>query len=261
MNCCLIITTYNWPEALSLVLSSVIEQTVIPNEVIIADDGSKKPTQEIIENFSANSSFSIIHSWQKDNGFRLAKSRNRAIALAKSEYIIVIDGDMILHKDFIKDHKKFAQKNIYIQGSRALLQSDFSNHILMNNYFKSPSFFSKEAKNKINLLRIPLLSSLLIFFKNQKIKRIRGCNFSIFKEDILKVNGFNEDFITWGKEDSEFVQRLFNNGIYRKNLKFSGLQYHLYHHEETYKSGNMKLFNNTVINKLRRCSNGINKYI
>ena len=168
---------------------------------------------------------------------------------------------MVLHKDFVKDHKRIAQKGCYVQGSRVLLQKDFSNNVLTEKYFKKPSFFTSEVKNKINLLRLPLLSFFLAYYKNQNIHRVRGCNFSLFKEDIVKVNGFNEEFKTWGKEDSEFVQRLFNNGVYRKNLKFSGIQYHLYHKEGFSNSNNLELLNITINQKVKRCNNGIDKYI
>jgi glycosyltransferase involved in cell wall biosynthesis len=261
MNCSLIVTTYNWPEALSLVLLSVQYQTLLPNEIIIADDGSNNNTKEIVEDFTKNTLIPTIHSWQSDKGFRLSKSRNRAIARAKFEYIIVIDGDMILHKDFIKDHIKFAQKNTFIQGSRVLLQPVFSYEILKNKFFIKPSFFSSDVKNKFNLFRVPLLSFILSLQKNQNLNRIRGCNFSLFKEDIIRVNGFNEEFITWGKEDSEFVNRLFNNGIYRKNLKFSGIQYHLFHKEGSSDSSNIGLLNESIKNKSLFCTNGIEKYL
>jgi glycosyltransferase involved in cell wall biosynthesis len=261
MNCSLIITTYNWPEALSLVLTTAINQSILPNEIIIADDGSTAETKFLINNFSNNSEVSIIHSWQNDNGFRLSKSRNLAIAKAKYEYIVVIDGDMLLHKDFIKDHKKCAQTGFYVQGSRVLLQPKFSNTILITENIKYPSIFSIDVKNKLNMLRIPFLLSLICQRSNQNIDRIRGCNFSLFKEDIIQINGFNEDFKTWGGEDSEFVQRLFNNSVQRKNLKFSAIQYHLYHKEGKSNNNNTAILNNTIDNNIDWCDNGIDKYL
>ena len=105
----LIITTYNWPEALFLVLKSVKNQIRMPDEVIVADDGSTKETARLIKKFSKEFKLEIIHSWQKDEGFRAAMSRNKAIAKAKGDYIIMIDGDMILHPNFINDHICFAK--------------------------------------------------------------------------------------------------------------------------------------------------------
>ena len=163
MNCSLIICTYNWHEALALVLSSVVSQSMLPDEIIIADDGSGESTAKTIKKYSEILSIPIIHSWQEDNDCRLSHSRNRAIAKAKFEYIIMIDGDTVLHQDFVKDHKKLARKEIYIQGSRVLLQSDFTKNIFKEGIFKKPSFFSKDAKNKLNMLRIPFISKIISF--------------------------------------------------------------------------------------------------
>ena len=110
------------------------------------------------------------------------------------------------------------------------------------------------------MLRIPFFSILMSFFKNQNINRIRGCNYSAFKEDIISVNGFNEKITTWGREDSEFVQRLFNNGIKKQHLKFSGIQYHLYHEEREHNSTNDNILKDTVRKKSKWCQFGISAY-
>lgn len=261
MKCSLIICTYNWPQALSLVLSSVERQSILPDEVIVADDGSDKSTEEVINFFLETFPVPITHSWQEDIGCRIPHSRNRAIAKAKFEYIIMVDGDTVLHEDFVKDHKRFAKKSIYTQGSRVLLQSRFTKNILNNDFFNKPSFFSTDAKNKLNMLRIPIISLFIGLFKNQNIRRIRGCNFSIFKDDIFQVNGFNEEINTWGREDSEFVQRLFNIGINKQQLKFSGIQYHLYHNERTHNNSNNEFLKKTIRNKTHRCDSGIDRYL
>ena len=264
MKCSLIICTYNWPEALSLVLSSVVTQSIMPNEVIIADDGSSDSTAVIVKKFTNQISVPVIHSWQEDLGCRISHSRNRAIAKSNYDYVIMIDGDTVLHNDFIKDHKRLAQQGVYVQGSRALLQEKFTKNLIKENLFRVPPYFSKHSKNKLNLIRLPLLSLLISFFKSKNIKRIRGCNFSIFKKDILKVNGFNEEITSWGAEDSEFVQRLFNSGVYKQQIKFSGLQYHLFHHERVANSKESAAFNNdyldnTIKNNLVWCNLGINR--
>jgi glycosyltransferase involved in cell wall biosynthesis len=266
MYCSLIICTYNWPEALQLVLRSVLSQSVCPNEVVVADDGSEGSTKSVIEKFSKNISIPVIHSWQKDDGCRIAHSRNRAIAKSNYEFIIMIDGDTVLHRDFIKDHINSAKKGIYTQGSRVLLQSNFTKRILKVNSFSQPSFFSKDAKNKLSMLRIPVLSHLIKKFKDKNVRRVRGCNFSIFKEDIFKANGFNEAITSWGREDSEFVQRLFNCGIYKQHLKFSGIQYHLFHTERVLDSkksaeANDYILEDAIQKNLTRCSLGVDKYL
>ena len=106
----LIVTTYNRPDALSLVLKSIENQVMKPFEVIVADDGSDERTQRVLEDCRNKSSFKIIHSFQRDKGFRASRSRNKAIAKANGDYIILIDGDMILQDEFIKDHNRNAKR-------------------------------------------------------------------------------------------------------------------------------------------------------
>ena len=93
----LIIATYNWPKALEQTLRSVVHQTILPNEVLIADDGSDERTANLIQKFKeAHPTLNIVHVWHEDNGFRLAAIRNKAIRMAQSDYIIQIDGDCFI---------------------------------------------------------------------------------------------------------------------------------------------------------------------
>ena len=165
MNCSLIICTYNWHEALALVLSSIASQSILPDEVIVADDGSDESTAKVIMKYTEIMPIPIVHSWQEDIECRIPRSRNRAIAKSKFEYIIMIDGDTVLHKDFVKDHKKFAEKGIYIQGSRVLLQQKITDKIFIFGQFLKPRLFFKEAKNSLNMIRIPIIAIFFSYFK------------------------------------------------------------------------------------------------
>jgi glycosyltransferase involved in cell wall biosynthesis len=253
----LIITTYNWKEALEITIKSAINQSIAPEEIIIADDGSREDTREIIEKYAQKSHIPIIHSWQEDKGFRLARSRNLAISKARYEYIIFVDGDLFLHKNFVSDHLKNARKGHFLQGSRVLISENLTNKIIQDRIFSRPSFFSKEIGNNFNSINSPFLSWVFSLKKSQSHNSIRGCNFSFNKEDLLKVNGFNEDFKSWGREDSELVERLYNAGIYRKNLKFAGIQYHLYHKIGKTNTENDHILNQAIAGKLVWCNNGL----
>src|SRR5690349_16761621 len=110
----LIISTYNWPDALELCLQSVQQQRLLPGEVIIADDGSSKETGQVIERFQKRLLVPLHHIWQTDEGFRLGMIRNKAMAAAKGEYLIQIDGDLVLHPDFVYDHVHAAKKGYFL---------------------------------------------------------------------------------------------------------------------------------------------------
>ena len=261
MRVSLIFTTYNWPESLILALRSIEKQTIVPEEVIIADDGSTAETKEIIDKFQKDSDLNIIHSWQEDNGFRVAKSRNKAIAKSCGNYIILIDGDIILHPKFVQDHVNNAKVGYFMQGSRVLLSQDITEQIIISNRI-SFSFFSKGMKGRKNSIHSNFLSKIFSTKKNY-LRGIKTCNIAFFRQDFINVNGFNNEFEGWGREDSEFVVRLFNTGINRKNLRFNAIQYHLWHKvsDRKYLDYNNQLLQNSINQKLKVCKKGINKYI
>ena len=261
MRVSLIISTYNWPESLILVLKSIENQTIFPEEVVIADDGSTVETKEIIAKFQKDSDLNIIHSWQEDNGFRVAKSRNKAIARSCGDYIILIDGDIILHPKFVQDHVNNAKVGYFMQGSRVLLSQDITEQIIISNRI-SFSFFSKGMKGRKNSIHSNFLSKIFSTKKNY-LRGTKTCNIAFFRQDVINVNGFNNEFEGWGREDSEFVVRLLNTGINRKNIRFNAIQYHLWHKEidRTSLDCNNQLLQNSIENKLKVCKKGINKYI
>ena len=74
-----IVSTYNWPAALNLSLQSLSEQTDGRFEIVVGDDGSRDDTRRLVESWQRRLSVPVIHSWQEDKGFRLARSRNKAV--------------------------------------------------------------------------------------------------------------------------------------------------------------------------------------
>ena len=83
---------------------------------------------------------------------------------------------------------------------------------------------------------------------------------AFYTKDCLKVNGFNNEFEGWGREDSEFVVRLINRGVKRKNVRFKAIQFHLWHNENTKVSldSNNLILQNTIKNHSQWCEIGIN---
>ncbi len=257
----LIISTYNREDALELTLLGVLNQSELPDEIIIADDGSGQATRDLLEQYRKKFSIPIIHCWHEDLGFRLSAIRNKAIAMAGGDYIIMIDGDIIIHPHFIKSHKRNARKGQFIQGSRVLLQERLTAKALAEKRVRF-GFFNWGIKNRLNTIYSPLFSKLISFYNN-KANRIRGANLSFWKEDVIHINGFNEDFVGWGREDSEFAVRMRNLGIMRKHMKFAGFGYHLYHKESSRESlvKHDYILEQAIVNQLTSCDNGIGKYI
>ena len=228
----LIISTYNWPQALKQTLNSAVHQTIQPNEILIADDGSDERTANLIQQFKTNHpKLNIKHVWHEDNGFRLAAIRNKAISMAQSDYIIQIDGDIILDQYFIADHLSIKAVGYFVTGSRLLLGKKITAVLLASEKVNFAAL-RWQGKNFFNTLRIPFFMRLLqnhYKTKGKHLDYVKGCNMAFWKSDLYLVNGYDESFIGWGREDSDICIRLINAGVKKKFIKFCAVQYHLHH--------------------------------
>ena len=227
MTAALIISTYNWPEALERVLSSALAQTTPPDEIIVADDGSSEDTSKVIERARASTTIPIHHVAAR-RGFQLSRIRNAAVARSECDYIISIDGDMVLHPDFIADHKRTAKPGFFVQGVRLLAGDDASKKLMSNTEYDM-AIFTPDVERRRHAVRMPYVSKIIASKPSTSTRGIRGCNMAFWKTDLLKINGWNERIVGWGLEDDELVARLFSAGIQRLDLRFGGLATHLHH--------------------------------
>jgi glycosyltransferase involved in cell wall biosynthesis len=257
----LIITTYNRKDALQKVLETVMEQSVLPNEVIIADDGSTSDTRQLIDEFRKHTNLPVLHCWQEDQGFRAAMSRNKAIAMARSPYIVTIDGDILLHRHFIADHTDVALPNRFVAGKRCMMGPLLTERYL-DGSVERLHFFSSGIINRKNTVHSTWLSALFSG-KVTGLKGIKTCNLGFWKSDLLEVNGFNEEFIGWGREDSDLAIRLIHAGKECFSLRFRAIAYHLYHEEYSRKQldRNDTLLNDAICQNQTWCKKGIDQYL
>ncbi|HQW45150.1 MAG: glycosyltransferase family 2 protein [Chitinophagaceae bacterium] len=260
----LVISTYNRPDMLRICFQGVLAQSVQPDEIIIADDGSGPATKQLVEEFTAKSPVPVLHVWQPDEGFQLAAIRNKSFAKASGDYIIQTDGDIILHKHFVKDHIRMAEKNTFISGARSLLDDGYSKAMIQKMEYSQPSFFSTHLGKRFNAFRNILLMYFNYFIQrgSKQYRYVLGANMAFWKSDLVKVNGYNEEFKGWGKEDNDLAARLCNAGIKLRFIKFGAVTFHLYHTEAT--RGNLttneNLLQQTVDNKITFVSTGISSH-
>lgn len=260
----LIVATYNWPAALKKCLDSIIELRTMPDEVIIADDGSGEETKALIDFYKTKFDIPLIHVWQPDEGFQLARIRNKAFAVTTGEYIIQIDGDLILHPFFIEDHIRNAQKGFFLTGSRVILNEEITGQILEESFKHDSGLRNKSNRlNGVYSVMVQRLLSRVYKTGGQHKFYVKGCNMSFWKKDLVKVNGYNESFIGWGREDSELAIRLINTGVKKKFLKMGGIVYHLYHKESSRSQdkANKELMNMGIEKKITWCEKGLNQYL
>lgn len=234
MKVSLLISTYNRPDALARCLESALAQTRLPDEIVVGDDGSTDQTRQLVERIAAaNPGVPIVHVWHEDAGFRLAKIRNRSIAKATGEYIIQVDGDMVLNRHFVEDHLSVARPGFFVLGGRIRLNGLGTDRMLRSHgsapYVLPWSRYLE--KDRLKAFRLPLLGKWL----SPRYKRNGsgiGANMAFWKSDLLKVNGYDEWFEGWGGEDTDLEMRLKAAGVESFKLFRLGLAYHLKHREK-----------------------------
>jgi glycosyltransferase involved in cell wall biosynthesis len=270
MKVSVLLTTYDSEDWLRKVLTGFSVQTEIDFELVIADDGSKPETKIVIDSFTKSFKYPIIHVWQQDNGFQKCKILNKAILKTNSDYIIFTDGDCIPRKDFVSVHLKNREEGYFLSGGYFKLPIAISQQITLDDIRTQNCFSIKWLlKNKLSInFKITKLikNRIIVVFLNWLTptkKTFNGHNSSIFKKDILAVNGFNED-MRYGGLDRELGERLFNNGLLSKQVRYEAICVHLDHKRgyalpEIWKKNNeIRAFNK--INKITQSSKGLDQY-
>lgn len=276
MNCTIIISVYKDTDSLDLILESLSEQTILPDEVIISEDGnSTKMAEYLLIAKIKYEKLDIIHLFQEDISWRKNVALNRAVLSSKHEYLIFIDGDCIPYDNFIEWHLKLAEKNSVLCGRRSEPGENISNRIrnriilvkdYRKNYLKLFLEYKKDKQSKHYDAGI-FINPNSFFGKILKRKRDKkshlvGCNFSCFKSDLEKINGFDEDFnMPTTGEDTDIERRMRLCNIEMKSCRNAAIIVHLYH---------KKVFNDEISRKSLElmnskgnyhvCNNGIKKY-
>lgn len=262
-----IMGAYNDPTVLRATLEGYLRQIDREFSICVADDGSGPEVKLVVDDFALKG-LNIRHVWHKDDGFRKTIILNKAINSSNADRIIFTDSDCIPHKLFVKDHKSMAKEKTIITGPRVLLREEITEKI------KNEELDISYLNNTLRLLFQSIVKKVskpeqAFYFPErwlghlQKIKKVwpYGANMSMDKKDILDVNGFDEDFLGWGGEDINIVDRLKNNGLSQYGSVGRAIVYHLEHPIRSAHDGNDS-YKETKLNKERNetfCKNGIYK--
>jgi len=229
MRCALIVTTHERPSALARVLESLTTQSRWPDELIVADDGSGPATAELVAGFASSAPCPVRHVWQTHEGFRAGRIRNEAIVRSSCEFLILLDGDMVMHPEFVADHLSLARPGHYSQGLRILL-SDEATRRMEQPGSQLPGLLDRGLgmRRRAYVLRSPGFARRLRRVGNGLVA-IKSCNQGFWRRDLLATNGFDEAMVGWGSEDKELCARLENAGVRRQTLLGAAIAFHLGH--------------------------------
>ena len=230
-----IVTTWNREDALDAVLRSLAVQTDRDFEVIVADDGSRDATAQLIADWVPRFGRPLKHVWQEHRGFRAAEIRNRAILASDGAYCIFLDGDCIARPGFIATHRKLSERGWFVTGNRILLSEALTQTVLRDNLDPERWTYREWARERgrggINRT-VPLMSLPLGPLRKLRFRAWRGarsCNLAIWRSDLDRVDGFDCAYQGWGREDSDLLVRLLHADVRRKDGVFATGVLHLWH--------------------------------
>lgn len=262
MRLTLAVTTHEWPAGLEAVLGTLARQSQSPDELIVADDGSGESTRAVVERFARRCDYPVHHVRQEHRGFRVARLRNLAITRASGDYVVFVDGDMLLHPRFIEDHRSHALRGCFTQGVRILLDAACTERMLARpGSIPSITEPGLGRLRRLYALRSPTLRRLTRRLGNAVVA-LKACNLGAWRDDLVAVNGFDEAFEGWGSEDKDLCARLRHAGVQRQTLLFGGIAYHLFHAPASreHRTLNEQRLAATLAERRVRCARGLDQH-
>ena len=264
-----IVSTYNRPDALDLVLCALGEQDYPDFEVIIADDGSDETTAALVRQHEICRRRVVHHLWQPDDGFRKAEVHNKAILKAAGAYIVFLDGDCVPDRNFLSQHAALAQKGRFVTGGRIKLSQAYTDEVLANRVVLQrltlKDWVWMRLTRRANHFRyfFSLPDGPWRHYRPKSSRRMYGCNMAVWTEDLKAVGGFDERYQGWGSEDRDLAARLINAGIYRKDGRYATSVMHLWHQhaDRSRKNHNRHLLQMVVDSGVTRAVKGLDQYI
>ncbi len=267
MKVSLIVATFDMPKHLELVLVALARQRFRDFEIILCDDGSDAETRTVVKTYTPDLPGPLIHLWQENRGFRKCRILNEAIRRATGELLVFLDADCVPHRDFIGDHWHTRRAGEFGAGRRVEISRRVAKSLnptqIRNGIFDRPSlkllvdhiWGETESWNRtIRWGNSPFLRKALGL---NQIDDLKGCNFSAFRTDMIEINGFDEAYEGYGREDTDLEIRLINRGLVRRSLKGLALQFHIWHERRGFTPANEALLERARSEKRVRCERGI----
>jgi glycosyltransferase involved in cell wall biosynthesis len=216
-----VVSTYEWPEALDAVLRGLAGQSDPSFDVVVADDGSGVETEETVARWKIVFRERLVHAWQPDEGFRLARVRNLGAANARGSYLVFVDGDCIPRRHFVAAIRRGSIPGWFLAGTRLRLSERLSHSVLTDRVpienWSVVTLFARvrgEISGWRHLTprdrRRAWRASLPDFAPHQNSY---GFCTAVARADFEAVNGLDTRFVGWGDQDVDLAVRLRRLGL------------------------------------------------
>lgn len=258
MRVSVVVLTYARPDALALALRGLARQERPADEVIVTDDGSGPETRACVDREAPGFPSRLLFVTQPRRGPRMSAARNNGLAAAGGDYVVFLDGDQIPGPGFVADHVAFARRGTFAQGSRALAGPELTRRALAEGAL-DVSALAPGLGRRRNALRVPALRALLAR-RHRSRRGIKSCNFAFWRDDLVALNGFDEEMTGWGLEDGELCARAYHLGLWRRDLRFGACVLHLWHGPPAVLAGdnpNWRIYEATLGSRRVRCERGL----
>ncbi len=266
MRASVIVATYELPRHLELVLAGLETQSQREFEVVICDDGSSQATRDAVDSFRRRTGLSVIHVWQEHRGFRKCRILNEGLRRSMGELCIFLDGDCVPHRYFVRDHLENSEVGFYLAGRRVELGAELSDRLtplaIREGFFDRPtwtfvrSVWRGETEHLQRAVRVPW-SPVRRLLNMHRIDDLKGCNYSVPRDALEVINGFDEEYEGYGREDTDVELRLKHSGLRIKSLKGLALQFHVWHPRREFTPANNTRLEELKQSRRVRCERGL----
>ncbi len=233
MKLSVILNTFNRPEYTKLALISLKHQSRPPDEVVVSDDGSSDSQLPTLRELAPGLPFRLLFVTQEHNGFQLARCRNNGLLASSGDYLSFMDQDLLLTHDYLATHLQFARSGSFLVPQVIILSEEQSGQIkpeqIEQGEFSSILTGNQLSKNRKQYREDAFYQLARRFGYRTHRPKLKGGLFSIHRQDILKVNGYDEEYRGWGNEDDDLGRRLYAATIPGRNPFKNDFAMHMYH--------------------------------
>jgi GT2 family glycosyltransferase len=225
----IVVATYEWPEALDLVLRALHEETDASVDVVVADDGSGPTTTATVERWTAIFGERLRYARQDDEGWRQARIRNLGALHAQGDFLVFLDGDCLVRPGFLRAVRRAATPGRFLGSKRLHLSQELSTRVLQERLpvwrrsvagwlLRSPrELFSSHREAGRPGVLLPLRDRRLPWQEHERDfvppYDAYGFFFGVSRDDFERTNGFDMRFEGWGGEDVDLAARLRIHGL------------------------------------------------
>ncbi len=206
------VTSYKNPELLKLCLKSIQANVSLNYELIVCDSATEEVTEMMMrEEFPQVKFF----GFQKNVGFQVLV--NKAISVARANYILLLNGDILVRKNSVEKLLEFIQKEkkVGLVGPKLLNFNEKFQPSCFRFYRPLTIVYRRTILGKLPWAKKHLNWFLMKDYDHKKTKEvdwIQGSAMLIRKEALDKVGPMDKRFFMY-MEDVDWCRRFWKKGF------------------------------------------------